>query len=868
MMAILISKTSGNFTDSNTWALCNLTFVVDSEATQSLVSTTTLTTPSIAPGAITIDGVALKLAARSISPAGTFTVTLQNATAGTTVTSVTVNIVDLPGSNATPCGWVFFKFSADQTLLAATSYAIQVVCSNTNQVTLYRTATTNDYSRLLRTTTTAAPAAGDQIIITNEYTGAGTSNAITVTMDNTATTVFGSTSYQDSVSVSGGATLTWGTSNSTNYLLTVAGLVKVWAGSTWNQGTSGTRIPSSSTATLKFSVASNVDSGFLAKNGSIVNRYGKIVTADNTLLTSSVGGYCNTSGTAVTAIQGQSFVGLTGTIVINSVSYTISSVTDATHLTLTGSAGTQSSVKFVHTNTGTVIQVGSTAGWSAGDTIVIASTTVLTDSESATILSVDSSTQVTLTAALTKPHYSTAPLQAEIIHLTRNVLVIGISTSLQIYLSYSSTSVVNDSYVGFRYIGSATTGKYGIDVGTITGGTYTAIGCTMYDNSSSAQGGWYLSTQNTNVSITYCHTWNLIGSSFVNTVTPFTTCVISNCIAISVSPSATPFAFADGGGTFAYLTGIGGNVSISINEVSLTTPLSINNLTARCAISYGILLAGLTDGSISTLTASKCSLYGVLTQNNYNMSYDTIVALGNTSGALALNACDDCNFYNITSGGDIISSSTTGVVFNNNCGTNYIINSIIGSSSGMYIQHTNVHNNSSYYGSTIYRNTTFGASTDIVSQTSMLPSVKILSQQHNKVAGAHRRYEYSGLSVIDTGTYNTNSPGESLYCYSASNKFTSAYTKPIGIANGNTVTVSVYININPAYSGNLPRLILKSNAAIGFNSDVVLATAISSVGSWQLLSGTTPTATDDGAFICYVDCDGTQSITIDDWSVS
>lgn len=59
-------------------------------------------------------------------------------------------------------------------------------------------------------------------------------------------------------------------------------------------------------------------------------------------------GTVNTSGTAVTWVSGALFTsGLAGaTIVINSVSYTVSSYTDSTHITLTGSAGTQTGVAY------------------------------------------------------------------------------------------------------------------------------------------------------------------------------------------------------------------------------------------------------------------------------------------------------------------------------------------------------------------------------------------------------------------------------------------------------------------------------------------------------------------------------------------
>lgn len=90
------------------------------------------------------------------------------------------------------------------------------------------------------------------------------------------------------------------------------------------------------------------------------------------LMTVSPGGVCSTSGTAVTGVSGQSFTGLTGTIVINGVNYSILSVTDATHLTLNDSAGTQTNVKWLHPFTADRVETINLVPGTTGTTLTLA----------------------------------------------------------------------------------------------------------------------------------------------------------------------------------------------------------------------------------------------------------------------------------------------------------------------------------------------------------------------------------------------------------------------------------------------------------------------------------------------------------------
>src|SRR5262245_28483112 len=229
-MAYLIATADGNFTTAATWAACDANSVNDSEVTTTAIGTGNMDSSTFIPANVALDGVAFRVASRaSGSPTNTLTVTLRNSTAGTNAQSVTVNVSDLAACDTTEKngGGYFVKFGSTHTPKATDSYLIRMSMSATSTaVSMYVSSGTN-LARACRTTTTGAPAAGDRMMIMKEMTGAGAANTRAVTMNNTASTLFGSSSGLSTstgnmtgaaLTVGNGGTLTWGTSASTNYL--------------------------------------------------------------------------------------------------------------------------------------------------------------------------------------------------------------------------------------------------------------------------------------------------------------------------------------------------------------------------------------------------------------------------------------------------------------------------------------------------------------------------------------------------------------------------------------------------------------------------------------------------------------------------
>lgn len=150
-------------------------------------------------------------------------------------------------------------------------------------------------------------------------------------------------------------------------------------------------------------------------------------------------------------------------------------------------------------------------------------------------------------------------------------------------------------------------------------------------------------------------------------------------------------------------------------------------------------------------------------------------------------------------------------------------------------------------------------------------------EKYGQTAGDHRCEMKYGTLKTDTTIFNAASPAERMTPNTAAIKLESApktYGVAVPVANGTTVTVNVTVRKSAAgdgaaYTGNQPRLIQRANSALGQNSDVVLATYSAGTGSWNTLTGTSSSATDDGTWEFIVDCDGTAGwIDVDDWTFS
>src|SRR5580765_6936238 len=192
-MATLIAKADGNLTGSTTFATVETgalatNLIRNNNTTVGAASSVTSATFTVTNAAV-IDGVLLWVRQNAAGATGTFKVDLQKG--GVSQASVTVNKTDLPDStNAASVSGVptLFKLTTTATGDGGSNWTIVLTTTGTQAITyaVFSVGASN-FTRAFRTTTAATPAAGDDVYVIGELTGAGTNTARTVTMDSTTT---------------------------------------------------------------------------------------------------------------------------------------------------------------------------------------------------------------------------------------------------------------------------------------------------------------------------------------------------------------------------------------------------------------------------------------------------------------------------------------------------------------------------------------------------------------------------------------------------------------------------------------------------------------------------------------------------------
>lgn len=835
-MAMLISRASGNFTSSSTWGVAdsatnsqNVLFgswSANSTTTSYLYSSTfTGTNGRVA------DGVALFL--KRLNTTGTVTVALSDDNGVTATREVTVNASDLPANES----WLFFKFGTTLTLDGGTDYRVGVKSSDAGNATVYGNST--NLARLISTTLTATPAAGDTFLIVGEWTGAGASSSYTVTMDNTTTTDFGTdlTTSKPSqtnprqyngLQIGQNGTLTWGTSAATNYYFKLSGHLMVWAGGTYNMGTSGTPCPRDSTMFLE------MDSQGVAET----NTYGFCVFNDSSV---SIYGQSRTAGKNVSQCK------LSADAAIGATSLTVDVDT----------------------------------GWLDNDEIAIAATgTVTTQVEYGTLngnagastLTVDGFTGTA--GGLAFAHTGTAPTQGEIVLLTRNVTIsvsLVSSGTKQYYLLINSASSFEAQWCRFINWSSASFSANST-VSSNTPINFRNCAFNFYPNSPNSS---FLSFASNGGTITDC-SFTRAGVTLSVTTHP---CTITNNYILSgnVTVAFFPTTVFTGNSISAASTGL------AITGLASASVTVGGNTIHSCAT--GIGFTGVTapaPGNIVTLNnflVWRCVNNCINAQGTQPVIVNNLTSFGHvTSHIVASSSAALFTFNNCIFAGETSFPTQIGLNISNYIvGSQYIFNNCdFSPTSGIYVPNTVADINltsASTRPMITLNNTLLGAATEVVSPQNLSISGFIKSSKHDKTEGAFKSWFSGGVIERDTTIFNTAAPSERLTPTSATIKLASG-PRLVAVDDGGTITINAYVRKSATgdgaeYNGNQPRLIVRANPAAGITTDTVLDTMTVGTGTWEQLTGTTAAVDADGALEFVVDCDGTVGwVNVDDWSAT
>jgi hypothetical protein len=634
------------------------------------------------------------------------------------------------------------------------------------------------------------------------------------------------TTAYGAMEIGAGGLLSYGTSASTNYYLRVAGDLNIWGNGELRIGNSGTPIPSSSTAVLEFNAGSAAQYGLIVNDGATFTTYGATKTVGCMLAADRASG-------------------------------------------------------------GATITTDVSTSWKSGDVIEVASTTrTNTQTEQKTLSGDASGTSVTVTSNFSNTHSGTGRTAAEVINLTRNVKVRGISTSSTYYVTTTAASAWSTYYTEFYWCGSTTTAKKGIAVATTTG-SFNMRYCSLHT--------WNSNAGSICIEANAASMANLTLTSNVfdgDSAQPASNLLSSTSTNNFQSSSITGNYFVNGGATLCFASGnsaavdsnrfiSGGTVAIQAASLfsfsgnvihSCSAGATWNGLGNTLLDLSGAWFQGLSHwfngggfqftnttnaGVVMTGTIYNCTFFGN-TSNNFTFklpAYDLLI--------------DTCTFdsdgsFSTTSGIDTGSGfcgkniTFRNCNFGNGTSLSYLLNATSNTCLDM-----------------LFDDCVVGVSTGVAQTFASTADGSVLRfQRYNQSTGDHRAYYPMGNVKTDTVIYNSASPSERATPSSSTKKLKSG-SKFVSVNSGSTATISCYVRYSKNtdsgganYGGNAPRLVLKRNDAAGITSDTVLATHSGSA-NWVQLSGTTASVADDCILEVYVDCDGTAGwVNIDDWSVS
>lgn len=831
-----ICGANGVASSAAVWQVVDQTSVsyLNDEAASTVMTTSYVESAPTTPGAITIDGIAVKVARRVASPTGTISVRLAQAAATVAGTEVTINVSDIPygvgiAADSNHNGWIFFKFPAPVLLVVATAYTVSAKCSSASQVHLWRNSTAGNWNRMLRTTTFGSIVAGDDFHVLGEWTAAATVTTRAVTWDIAAATDFGSTSLVlASVSVGVGGTMTFGVTGSVNHNMRLSGVFDVCVGGALNMGTIGTPCPRDASQQIEFDCAADGDFGLRV--------------------------FGTFSGQGLSRIAA------------STLHYVLLNTDEAIGQTTLGVDGQLSARN--------------------GDIVAIASTTrTNADAESVT-MGADAGASTLTVGAIAVAHSGTSPTQAEVVCLNRDVRLISVSSTFMAYVFFADTGVADLDWVEFRYMGHASTvQKRGVEIQTVTG-SFNANKCSIRDFDN--HGFYVTGTAFTGVTITDCVGYKVghqtSSHCCINIATASTAAfpcytLTGNVFISDNTGSGVSINLLDFGGVCSNnRVSSGGGAGFAFGETA--TPFFTGTFSDNLAHSMGTIgfsiTAAFNGGVWTNLTVWRCNGTAGFQVGAHiqGLTIDGMTLFGNSGANIFFTAAPlDLTFRDFVSNGDSTFATTNGLQIQLTSGVYFrvrIEDGNFGTVSGIKTAHTNDINivNAANYCDLYLIDTILASATEILNTAGIIGYSSIYYQRHEGVATAVRRH-YIKLGTVskDTVTVHTSAVSEKLEPITTGAKLPSS-VKRVAVGSGQSAAMSVWVNKGVTYDGASPRLRVKQNSSAGIN-EATVDTHAGAAGSFVELQGTVGPVAEDCYLEFFIDTDGTTGqANVADWSAS
>jgi hypothetical protein len=801
------------------------------------------------------DGVMVHIAGTTGGPDGNLEVQLYDGVTVHRQVDIAASVLPVNG------GWILVSW-ASFSLVTLTNYRLRLRRSTgaaVGTITAFVTSGTL-WNKSFRGTTTGVPAGGERIFIAGEFTGgAGGTDIVarTVTMNHNSLTI-----DHGAIEIGKSGTLAFATGANTQ--LKASGAHNIWDGGTLTIGTSGTPVGTGFTANFYLDCATtDGETGIVVQNGGTLRAWGHQRWTTNLVKTKLTA--------AVTAGAGPKTL----------------DVADAT-------------------------------GWLSGDVVAIAGTKrdgVAAATSEAVAMTANAGASSLTVGTIVNYHAGVAPIQAEVINLTRNVVIRPTTTSAPTanpptvapnccYLNAKAGSTVDLGYVEFQSIGAAFTGKRGIEIETTTG-SFTMQRCAL--NGTGDFGIFILGAATNNITITECVGFNVASFAVPALSVPPTSgtnIAITNCTLLSRSLTINGelVALRDLGLTFTGNTLVGGYYGLRLDEAAEASGTFTNNTVHNCGNAGLIVINGrsmLQTGlkvyrcGSSTVgngifygTGGTGALLGLVCNHTYEspevFGCAENLHLGQGVGVFGL-VINSGKFHGSgqQDGSDTAAPSLDGLFISGDIGRVGVELNLceFGTAAANKSAHTQGDINfNGGYAQVLMRSSQLASPSpgvEVVGQPSMTRGSFLKLARNDNTAGSHRALYWNGTLTRNATVFNPNGgspPSEQMTpnvnC-SAINRLESGKRR-IAVASGSTLAPRVFIMKDGSYNGAQPRLIVKKNIPMGITADTVLATMVGGINTFVQVGGVaTAAVTDHGALEFCVDVDGTAgNVYVDDWSAS